>query len=791
MLFSSVAEGQPYPLNGRILDMDSTAMAGVYLRVTESNIFAVTDTDGTFSMEVPDTICVLEISFIGYRKDTVKLTAGLNVFLLHSMTPEPGRIGEVVVEDRSAANLSLRRIEIRDIGTLPVPAGNIESFLPAIGAAIRNEMSSRYSVRGGSYDENLIYINEIEIYRPMLMKTGQQEGLSFINPDMISSLRFSSGGFEPQYGDKMSSVLDIRYRRPSANAGSISAGLLGASAGIEGTALQNRLTYITGLRYKSNRYLFSTLETRGQYKPDYLDLQSYITYSTGDKLELSFLGNISVNRYNVVPESRSTSFGTLQQAVNFNVYYEGREVDRFSSSLFAFSARYTPVERMTIRVTASSFSSAESITYDVLSYYNIDVLDNTYGSETATDSMLNLGYGGIHDHARNYLNASVANVILSATYSAGNHNIKAGATVQSEDITDRVREWELTDSAGYSLPLNTDGLRPGRFVSAGNRLSSYRLSGYLQDAWSVSTGPNAMLHITGGIRFNYWDISREMLLSPRMRVTFDPGRERHFTWHLAAGLYNQPPFYREMRDEHAALHTDVKAQRSFHVIAGTDYDFSLWQRPFRLSGELYYKRLRNLIPYYLKDVDIQYLPDYVAKGYTYGFELKMNGEFVPDAESWLSVSVMRSMEDRENDGYGYYRRPTDQLLNFGMYFQDYLPNNPSWKFHINMYFGSRIPYNPPGFSYEDESFTLKAYKRVDSGVSKSVFRDRYGNEKPGIYMLKDLSFSFEIFNLFDFRNQASYQWVETVNNQEGVPNMFAVPDYLTGRLFNIRISARF
>lgn len=790
-IFAGVVSAQPYVVNGLILDEDSSAMAGVYLRDLQGQSYAVSDGSGNFRIEIEEKASRIEISFIGYKKDTVQVTAGEGLFLLHRMTPEPGMIGEVIVEDRSAVNLSLRRIEIRDIESLPLPSGNIEAFLPVLGASIRNEMSSAYSVRGGSYDENLIYINDIEIYRPLLLKTGQQEGLSFINTDMVSSLQFSSGGFEPQYGDKMSSVLDIKYRRPSTNAGSISAGLLGASANMEGTGLNNSLTWITGLRYKTNRYIFSTLETKGQYKPDYFDLQSFITYNPVENFELSFLGNLSTNRYIVVPESRSTSFGTLQQAMNFNVYYEGGELDRFSTSLFALSARYSPAENLILKITGSAFRSVESITYDIMSYYSIDVLDNTYGSESAADSILNLGYGGLHNHARNYFDASVANVILSAVHNTGDHVLKVGATIQYEDIDDRVREWELVDSAGYSVPVNTDGLELGRFVSGANRLESRRISGYLQDAWNVSSGSGRMLYVTGGLRFNYWNVSDELLVSPRLRITFDPAWKRRFTWHLAAGWYHQPPFYREMRDEEAVLHTDVKAQRSFHLIAGSDYDFSLWERPFRLSGEIYYKQLNNLIPYYLEDIDIQYLPGFRAKGYAYGFEVKMNGEFVSDAESWLSVSLMRSMEDRIDDGYGWYRRPSDQLLNFGMYFQDYLPNNPSWRFHINMYFGSRLPYNPPGLSYAEDDFTLKAYKRVDIGVSKSVFRDKYGNERQGIYLLRDLSVGFEVFNLFDFRNQASYQWVRTVSNQEGVPNIFAVPDYLTGRLFNVRISAKF
>jgi hypothetical protein len=778
-----------YTLSGRVIDEDSISMSGVYVRDLGGGSVSLTDNTGYFEIKAAQKETRLEISFVGYRKDTVSVSAGMN-FLIHRLTPEPGKIGEVVVSDRSALPGSLQRIPLRNFGILPSASGNIENFLPALGASLRNEMSSRYSVRGGSYDENLIYINDIEVYRPMLMKTGQQEGLSFINTAMISSIEFSSGGFETQYGDKMSSVLDIRYKTPSSDKGSISAGFLGASANAEGVAGGGRITYIAGIRYKSNSYLLSTLETKGEYKPDYFDMQSYVTYDIGNKAGLSFLGNLAFNRYNLVPESRSTSFGTMQQAMNFNVYYEGREADKFNTSLFALSLKLTPSANMLLKLTGSAFVSGEAMTSDILSYYNISVLDNTFGSGFRNDSILNLGYGGMHQHVRNYCDALISNIIFSGSFKIKDHNLKCGFTWQSENIDDRVKEWELLDSAGYSIPKTDDALELYRSVAGNNRLSSVRVTGYFQDALVIYHN-RTKLYLNGGVRFNHWSVSGQFLVSPRFRLDIDPQWLKKFTWHAAAGWYFQPPFYKEMRDEAAVLHTGIKAQRSFHITGGTDYDFDLWQRPFRLTAELYFKKLDDLIPYYQEDIDIQYLPDRKAKGYTYGLELKMNGEFVKDAESWLSLSLMRAREDTYGDGYGYYRRPSDQLVNFGMFFQDYLPNNPSWKVHLNAFYGSRIPYNPPGNPDPSNSFTLNAYKRIDIGLSKSVFRDRYGNVKTGIYHLEDLSFSFEIFNLFNFSNEASYQWIRTVNNQEGVPNVFAVPDYLTGRLFNVKISAEF
>jgi len=674
--------------------------------------------------------------------------------------------------------------------TLPLPSGQVENLLTTMGAGIRNEMSSQYTVRGGNFDENLIYINAIEIYRPMLMKSGQQEGLSFINPSLVSSISFSAGGFEASYGDRMSSVLDVTYRKPVEKAGSVEAGLLGASAHLEGISGNKRFTHLTGIRYKTSQYLLNTLPVKGDYRPSFFDLQSFLTYDVSDKLEISMLGNVAYNRYQVVPQSRSTSFGTLQQAMNFTVYYEGQEEDVFQTWLTALALRYQPTEHQVIRLTGSVIHSMESITYDIYGRYWIDLLDQTAGSDASRDSILNLGYGGSLDHARNYLDATIGNLKLSGSWSLSNSLLTWGLSFHTESIGDRIREWEMMDSAGYSIPVSQNDFGLYSLTSAKNQISWNRYDGFMQDSYRLNNRFGTT-YFNMGIRFHYQDVTGQFILSPRLRIVHDPLWKRRFTFFAAAGAYDQPPGYKEMRDREGMLHPEVRTQRSVHWIVGSDYALSLWDRPFRLSAELYYKRFNLLIPYLLEDVQIQYLPQYTARGFAAGLELKINGEFVPGADSWASLSIMRTREDRQGDDRDSYPRPTDQLLNFGLYFQDYLPNNPSYRVHLNLYYGSRIPYGSPDQDYPDRELSLKAYRRVDIGLSKSLVTDRNGQRNERMAGLEDLRFSIEIFNLFDFENQASYQWIRTVSNQEGTPNLFAVPNYLTGRLLNFRLAAMF
>jgi hypothetical protein len=778
--------------------------------VTGANVLDLTDRKGVISdtaghfelrMQAGKEI-TLEITFMGYEKltEVIRLLPRQVIELNRQLRPAREMLGEVVVESKFEKSNSLERISLKSMDNIPMPSGGIESILVTLGASIRNEMSSQYSVRGGNYDENLIYVNDIEIYRPLLIRSGQQEGLSFINSSLVSSIQFSAGGFEAQYGDKMSSVLDIKYKQPTQFGGSVMASLLGAAAHLEGTSKNQRFTYISGLRYKTNQYLLNALETEGDYKPRYLDFQTYLTYDLKKDLEISLLGNISWNQYTVVPSEKETSFGTYQEVLTMKIYYEGQEVDFFKTYLGALTLNYRPVNNLTLKLIGSAFSTNESVCYDLLGQYWINQLDNTIGSETAGDSILNIGVGTNLLHARNYLNAYVYNISHKGSYFYGNSNLKWGISWQRERIFDKIREWEMLDSAGYSIPNSDEEIRFSHFTNCKNRLFSNRFSGYLQNVFTTSSA-FADWFISGGIRFHYWDINDQLLLSPRVLVTLIPYWNRQISFHAAAGLYYQPPFYRELLDPEGKLYRDTKAQESIHYVLGSDYQFTAFGRPFKFTTEVYYKYLAHLIPYKTEDVSIQYLPQYHARGYAVGAEFKINGEFVKDAESWATLSILQTKEDVYNDYYvqpdgtvvypGYYSRPTDQLVNFGLFFQDYFPNNPDYKVHLTLFYGSRLPFGSPDYSRPSENYLMNSYKRIDMGLSKSLIGRKKKSPAGFFGRIREAWINVEVFNLFNFKNQASYQWVRTVSNQEGFPNTFAIPNNLTGILLNLRISARF
>jgi hypothetical protein len=792
-VYSLVIAQQTGLVKGSVRDENNEPLAGAIINDPNGNKTTLSIEDGTFQLPLKSgKDAIIICSFLGYRSDTTRLTLqpGATTTLSIRLVPLPKILGEVVVENRFDRAESLQQISLRSIDHLPLPSGSLEGLLTTLGASSRNEMSSQYSVRGGNFDENLVYVNDIEIYRPLAVKAGQQEGLSFVNSSMISTIQFAAGGFDARYGDKMSSVLDIKYKRPDAFTGSVSAGLLGGSAHLEGCSANKKFTHITGIRYKSNQYLLKTLQTKGEYKPRFFDLQSFLTYKLTNRLEIAFLGNISKNTYQVIPQSRETAFGTYQQALNFTVYYDGQEVDRFTTMLGALTLDFRPADNLSVKLIGSAYSASEAITYDILGQYRIDLLDNTVGSKTSGDSILNIGVGGNLAHARNYIDAHIANLTLKGSYQTGQNNLNWGLSLQSERLDNKMREWEMIDSAGYSVPFSDREIVLSSSAIAHNQLNSIRFTGFVHHVSTRSVG-NSKLYVNSGIRFNYWNINKQLVVSPRAGITLEPSWKNRFAFHASVGWYSQPPFFKEMIDPQGNLYTNIRAQKSIHYVLGSTYDFQMWKRPFKLTAELYYKQLDNLIPYIINDVDIQYLPQYLAKGYAAGIEFKLNGDFVKDAESWATLSFMKTMEDRYFDGYGAYPRPTDQLVNFGMFFQDYFPSNPSYRVYTTVYFGSRMPYSSPDHDNPSEYYHLNAYKRIDLGISKSFLTDKHGNRIIAANFLRDAWVSLEIFNLFGFNNQASYQWVRTVSNQEGLPNMFAIPNYLTGRLFNIRLTFQF
>lgn len=791
----SFASGQVTTIyiKGNITDENHNPLTGVSVVDIQSGKGVSSDENGHYILKISAERSVdICFSLIGYKKDTINLSFENSDTILHDMQlkPEIESIDAVIVESVTNKAGTLELINIIEAQRIPLLSGNIESVLPTLGASARNEMSAQYSVRGGNYDENLIYVNDIEIYRPLMVKSGQQEGLSFINTDLTSSVQFAAGGFDAKYGDKMSSVLDIKYKRPVSYSGGGSISLLGGAVHLEGVAARNKITYIAGFRYKTNQYLLKSMQTKGDFNPRFIDFQTFITWNITDHIELDFLGNIARNKYQVIPRSRKTSFGTYQQSLNFTVYYEGQEVDYFNTTLGALSLGYHPNNQLSLKLTTSLFNTYEAITYDILGEYWINLLDNTIGSATAGDSILNIGVGGNLTHARNYIDAQVVDISHKGSYTWKQHTINWGMNIQTADFSEKIREWELIDSAGYSVPYSGDEIHLNKSVIANNSLISDRYTGYLQYTTLIRTGKSDF-YVNAGARFIYLDNNRQFIVSPRIGLRYIPSFEKNIEFHAAYGWYHQPPFFKEMRDPDGKMHTDIKAQESVHYVLGCTYYFSMWERPFRFTSELYYKKLKHLIPYTIDDVDIQYLPQYEAEGYTAGIEFKINGEFVKDAESWASLSFLTTKEDRLNDEYGQYPRPTDQLINFGLYFQDYFPNNPSYKIHLNLYYGSRLPYTSTDYDMPEDYFHLSSYKRIDIGLSKSLIMDKTGQKKKAPLFINDLWFSAEVFNLFGFKNQASYQWVRTVNNQEGYPNVFAVPNYLTGRVFNFRLTVDF
>lgn len=792
-------------ISGSISDSSHNAIFLANISVRGTGIGTVTARDGSYSLEVPaNRELTLVVSCIGYQSVSKKMTIkpGEKVRLDLMMSVSVGNINEVSVMEQSERSTTLDRIDIRTIESLPASGGSVEALLKTLpGVASGNELSSQYSVRGGNYDENLVYVNDVEIYRPFLIRSGQQEGLSFIDSRMVSSVAFSAGGFEARYGDKMSSVLDITYRKPVEFAGSVDMSLLGGAVHLEDAPGKGRITFNSGLRYKTNRYLLSSLETKGEYIPDFLDFQTYATCRLGNRTDLNILGNIARNGYAFIPATRRTEFGTVQNPYNLVIYYDGREKDRFDTYQGAVILHFRPTDNLSLKLIQSAFGSVESENFDIRGQYLINELDNRLGSETFGDSILNIGIGTFLNHARNQLNATVYSASHIGTWFTGNTQLKWGVRYRHEYITDNIGEWELIDSAGYSIPYSRDQVLLSSLTRSNNLIQSNRMSGFVQTTYNYE-GSKANYFIIGGLRASYWDYNGQLLVSPRVSLSAQPSANRNVMFRVAAGAYDQPPFYKELRYPDGSINPQLMAQKSIHFVMGADYHFMSWNRPFVLSSEVYFKYMHELIPYRLDNVRIEYAAENLARGYATGIEFKINGEFVKDAESWASLSIMKTEEDIKGDYYydedgnriepGYYPRPTDRLLNFGLFFQDYFPNNPDYKVNLNFLYGGRLAFSPPDQDRYDLIYHMPAYKRVDIGFSKMVAGDGRidGGRKP-LHFLRSVWITGEIFNLLGVNNTISYLWVKTVSNQDNVPGQFAVPNYLTSRRFNLRVIARF
>jgi hypothetical protein len=802
-------------VSGKVTDEKGNPVELVNISVKDTPGGNVTNKDGDFSISIPaNREVTLLFSFVGYQTEEVKVMVNpgerkvINRILNITTTVLP----DIVIQDKQIRTSNLTRINPRDATLLPSVSGNnIESLIKTLpGVASANELSSQYSVRGGNYDENLVYVNDIEIYRPFLIRASQQEGLSFLNPDMVSSILFSAGGFDAKYGDKMSSVLDIKYKKPTSFAGSVSLSLLEATLHLEGATKNQRFSYLLGVRQKSNQYILKGLDTKGEYKPSFTDVQTLLEYQINKKLHLSFLGYAARNSYKVIPTTRETAFGAINEAYKFTVYFEGQEVDQFINSMGGLTLEYAPRNDLKLKLIASGYKTFETETYDILGQYWIARLETDYTTEGFGQPTETLGVGSFLDHARNDLQATVFNVEHRGQKEKGDHYIQWGLKYQREYIDDKLHEWQLNDSAGFSLPHPPDSIGYTNselqtqvpfdlmeFVTSSNKIGSNRYTGFVQDSWKVLENDSANVMVTAGVRFNYWDFNRQLVVSPRATVAFKPAWKTDFVFRFSAGYYYQPAFYREMRDLEGNVNPDIRAQKSIQVVLGSDLNFQAWGRPFKFVTEIYYKYLDDLIPYVIDNVRIRYYATNNSHGYATGIDMKVNGEFVPGVESWASLSLMKTMEDIEDDFYydadsnlvhpGYIRRPTDQRVNFGLFFQDYLPMNPTYKMNMTFLYGTNLPFGPPDFPKYKQQFKSSPYLRVDVGFSKQLIgRGSFFAPKNPLRHIEAMWISLEIFNLLQHLNTVSYIWIKDIHNLE-----YPVPNRLTPRQLNVRLVVQF
>jgi len=793
ILVSISAFGQKHvKITGYVRDADGSPLELVLVQIKNTLNGAMTNEKGYYSITTSpgDSVAVI-FSCLGYNKaerilPSLQQDMRLNVQMNYTSID----LGEVVAVGTRYQTSTLQTMNADRVKLLPDPAGgSIESLVVTFaGVSSSNELSSQYSVRGGSYDENIVYVNGLEVFRPLLIRSGQQEGLSFINPDLTEAVNFAAGGFEARYGDKMSSVLDITYKKPKLFEGSASASLLGANAYV-GSSI-GKFTQITGVRYKTGRSLLKTMDTDAEYQPDFVDLQSYMTYQLAPKWEVNFLGNLASNTFKFTPHKRETNFGTVENAQRFEVYFpNSRERDKFQTIFGALTLKHNPNEKTELGLQASAFSSKEIETYDITGEYWLG------DATTENDNNQNaLEIARHHEHARNRLSSTIMNVGHYGSSKIKNNTLKWGATVQMEKINDRISEWEKRDSAGYSLPQTGNGVNVISNLYSDNDLSTTRISGYLQDVFKFRT-KQGMFTLIGGIRGSYWSYNKEFIFSPRVSLGFIPNFDQNLTFRAATGIYYQSPFYKELRttvqdaagNDIIELNKDIKSQRSIHFILGGDYTFRAADRNFKVSADLYYKKLDDLIPYTVDNVKIRYYGENCAKGHAMGIDVKFFGEFVPGTDSWISFSLMKAEQTIRD--MVTVPMPNSQGYNVSLFFQDYFPGYKRVKLNLKGVLSGGLPFIAPRTKYEDvkSTFRTPAYKRVDLGFSYQLAGGTDAIMDRRVFRhLKNIWIGVDVFNLFDIKNVSSYYWITNIDNQQ-----YAVPNYLTGRQLNARLIVDF
>ncbi|MCH5220301.1 MAG: carboxypeptidase-like regulatory domain-containing protein [Muribaculaceae bacterium] len=796
ILFTGLSvNGQTVKVRGKITDENNEPLEFVSIRVEGTALGTMSGLDGDYAISIPknDTIRI-KFTYVGYDDVTRRLIdADSDVTLNVKMTPKAEMLQGVEVTDYQRRMGAIESIRKDDYRIAPDISGNaVESMISTMaGVTSSNEMSSQYSVRGGTFDENSVYINGVEVYRPQLITSGQQEGLSIINPDMVDAIGFSTGGFPAQYADKMSSVLDITYREPESFEGAVNLSLQGGGLTI-GTS-STKFSQLHGVRYKSNASLLSSMEERGEYDPRYFDYQTFMTLKFAPKWKASILGNISINDYRFIPRDRTTNFGTSTDAKQFKVYFDGQEKDRFETYFGSLHLTYNPHRGAEYTLLASGYLTNELVTYDISGEYWLDQAgtDGSAGNGGAIGG--ELGVGKYLEHARNRLKARVFSVALRGANGISGHNIAYGASLNFESIHDRSREWEMRDSAGYSLPFDDNQLKVIYNLDSQHDVSTVRMAAYAQDTYRLQTSAG-YLSINGGLRFSYWGYNREFLVSPRFNFGFVPDKAPRWSFRFATGLYYQSPFYKEYRmpsldpegNTVIVLNDAIKSPRSIQFILGADYTFRAFNRPFKLSGEAYYKILGNLIPYEIENLKVVYTGQNTSKGSTMGLDLKLYGQFVEGSDSWLSFSLMNTRQ-LLNDKW--VPLPTDRRYALALYFTDYFPKFPKLKFSLRGIFNDGLPVVAPRSSRDKGYFRAPAYKRVDIGLSYGLVTPRAEGEPQRAGWLRHIKSAWiglDCFNLLDISNVSSYYWVTDVNNIQ-----YAVPNYLTRRQINVRLTVDF
>ena len=802
------ALAQNAKLRGIVLDENNQAVAHVSI---SNGVFTSQSNDnGFYELSIPSNKKVTVVfSHISLKSASIFLFLKPNEIIEFNpvLNTRNEQMSEVIVTAKNSKRIQgITSLTPEILRKIPGANAGVENILKSLaGVSSNNELSTQYSVRGGNYDENLVYVNEIEVYRPFLIRSGQQEGLSFTNSDLVQNVDFSAGGFQAKFGDKLSSVLDITYRKPTSFGANLEASLLGGSIAFDLVSKNKKWSAVTGVRYRNNSLLVNSQDTQTNFTPSFADIQTNIIYESSAKWQWSFLGTISKNKYDYQPVTRQTNFGTLDQPMALLVYYEGQEKDQYSTYFGAIKTTFKPTDSFSLKLISSIYHTVEQEYFDILAQYRLGEVDANVSSENYGKVSYSRGIGSQLNHARNNLDALIATIELKGFHDWKKHQLDWGIKYTSESIRDRVVEWEVIDSIGFSIPspivlsqknepyvVYTGPLAPYQNVRSSNSTTINRFSGFAQWNSNSSIG-DTKVWLNAGLRFQNWGVSgaqelgkSKFVWSPRAQISILPDWEKDMVFRLSGGIYYQPPFYRELRDASGIVQPNVNAQQSVHLVLANDYNFKMWNRPFKLVSELYYKSMADVNTYTIDNVRIRYAANNLAKAYAQGFDIRLNGEFVPGTESWFSFGYLKTEEN--SDKRGYIARPTDQLLKFGLLFQDYMPAIPSMKVYLNLVYNSGLPGGSPSYAdpyvYQNR---LRDYRRADVGFSKVIVENKINSIKKNWFgNFKEVTIGAEIFNLFNNLNAITNTWVRDVYTK----NQYAIPNYMTARVFNIKLTAK-